>query len=55
MEQRRTVPVKLAIEDEQATLLQETIEQFLWAANCVVDRARREDGYVLTESPTVPL
>ena len=50
MELRRTVPIKLAIDDEQAALLDETIEQFLWAANYVVGRARREDGYVLTES-----
>ena len=53
MELRRTVPVKLAIDDEQAALLQETIEQFLWAANYVVDRARQDDGCVITESGTL--
>ena len=50
MELRRTVPVELAIDLEQAVLLQETIAQFQWAANYVVDRARQADGYVLTES-----
>ena len=50
MELRRTVPVKLAIEAEQAALLHETIEQFRWAANHVVDLARQDDGYVLTQS-----
>jgi IS605 OrfB family transposase len=39
MEVRRTVPVKLDVTDEQAGLLQETIEEFLWAANYVVDAA----------------
>ena len=53
MELRRTVPVKLDIDDEQGQLLQETLEQFLWAANYVVDRARQADGYVLTESGTL--
>ncbi len=32
MELRRTVPVKLTVDSEQAALLHETIEQFLWAA-----------------------
>ena len=53
MELRRTVPVKLAVEDAQAAVLHETIEQFLWAANHVVDRARQDDGYVLTDSGTL--
>ncbi|PSQ25007.1 transposase [Halobacteriales archaeon QS_9_67_17] len=39
MEVRRTVPVKLAVTDEQAGLLHETIDEFLWAANYVVDAA----------------
>jgi putative transposase len=39
MEVRRTVPVKLDVTDEQADLLHETIDDFLWAANYVVDAA----------------
>ena len=39
MEVRRVVPVKLNMTDEQADLLHETIDEFLWAANYVVDTA----------------
>jgi len=39
VEVRRTVPVKLDVTDEQADLLHETIDEFLWAANYVVDAA----------------
>jgi len=39
MEVRRTVPVKLDVTDDQADLLHETIDEFLWAANYVVDAA----------------
>ncbi|PHQ40130.1 transposase [Halorubrum persicum] len=39
MEVRRTVPVKLDVTDEQADLLHETIDEFLWAANYVVGSA----------------
>ncbi|TKX43692.1 RNA-guided endonuclease TnpB family protein [Halorubrum sp. ARQ200] len=39
MEVRRTVQVKLDVTDEQADLLHETIDEFLWAANYVVDAA----------------
>jgi IS605 OrfB family transposase len=39
MEGRRTVPVKLDVTDDQADLLHETIDEFLWAANYVVDAA----------------
>ena len=39
MEVRRTVPVKLDMTGEQADLLHETIDEFLWAANYVVDAA----------------
>ena len=53
MELRRTAPVKVTVDPEQATLLHETIDQFLWAANYVVDRARQADGYVLTQSETL--
>ncbi|MFD1571678.1 RNA-guided endonuclease InsQ/TnpB family protein [Halorubrum laminariae] len=39
MEVRRTVPVKLNVADGDADLLHETISEFLWAANYVVDHA----------------
>jgi len=39
MEVRRTVPVKLDVADSDAALLHETISEFLWAANYVVDHA----------------
>ncbi|MEF8853683.1 MAG: transposase [Haloarculaceae archaeon] len=39
MEVRRTVPVKLDVTGEQADLLHETVDEFLWAANYVVDAA----------------
>lgn len=49
---RRTVPVKLDMTDEQADLLHETIDEFLWAANYVVDAAW--DGeWTETRSPVL--
>ena len=39
MEVRRTVPVKLNVDSDDATLLHETVDEFLWAANHVVDHA----------------
>ncbi|NHN46451.1 IS200/IS605 family element transposase accessory protein TnpB [Halostella sp. JP-L12] len=39
MEVRRTIPVKLDVNDSGADLLRETIQQFLKAANYVVDAA----------------
>jgi IS605 OrfB family transposase len=39
MEVRRTVPVKLEVDSDAAALLRETIDDFLWAANYVVDHA----------------
>ncbi|GAA0216821.1 RNA-guided endonuclease TnpB family protein [Halobacterium noricense] len=39
MEVHRTVPVKLDVTEEQAELLHETIDEFRWAANYVVDAA----------------
>ncbi|WP_323676699.1 transposase [Halorubellus sp. PRR65] len=39
MEVRRTVPVKLDVADSDADRLHETISEFLWAANYVVDHA----------------
>jgi hypothetical protein len=40
MEVRRTVPVKLDVDGDDAALLHATIDEFLWAANYVVDHAR---------------
>lgn len=48
MEVRRTVPVKLDLSDSDASLLHETIHQFQWAANYVVQHARNDDGYIET-------
>lgn len=39
MEVRRTVRVKLDVTESDAALLEETIDEFLWAANYVVDNA----------------
>ena len=44
MERHRTVPIQLAVDPEQAALLQDTIKQFQWAVNFVVDLARAEEG-----------
>jgi putative transposase len=41
MEVRRTVPVKLDVDSDDAALLRETVDEFLWAANYVVDHAWR--------------
>jgi putative transposase len=48
MEIRRTVPVKLDVSDSAAESLFATFEEFRFAANCVVARARRDDGLVET-------
>ena len=45
---RRTVPVKLDVTESDADLLHETVQQFRWAANYVVQHARNDDGYVET-------
>jgi putative transposase len=39
MEVWRTVPVKLDVDSNDAALLRETVDEFLWAANYVVDHA----------------
>ena len=39
MEVRRTVSVKLDVDSNDAALLRETVDEFLWAANYVVDHA----------------
>ena len=46
-EVRRTVVVKLAVDDDDATLLHETVEEYLWACNYVV-RDAWQDGYKTT-------
>ena len=47
MEKRRTVPVKLAVNSDDAALLEDTVDEFLWAANYVTRHAF--DGeYVMT-------
>ncbi len=44
---RRTVVVKLDVDDSDATLLHETVEEYLWACNYVV-RDAWQDDYKLT-------
>ena len=36
---RRTVPVKLDVDSDDAARLRETVDELLWAANYVVDHA----------------
>src|SRR6056297_3892713 len=43
MEVRRTVPIKLNVDSDDAALLRETVDEFLWAANYVVDHAWQGD------------
>jgi putative transposase len=47
MEKRRTVPVKLDVDSDDAVLLEDTIDEFLWAANSVTRHAF-EGEYVTT-------
>ena len=47
MEKRRTVPVKLAVDSDDAALLRNTVDEFLWAANYVTHHAF-EGEYVTT-------
>jgi hypothetical protein len=52
MEVRRTVPVKLDVDDSDADLLRETIQQFLDSANDIVEFA--PDGeYVETRRSVI--
>jgi putative transposase len=39
MEVRRTVPVTLDVDSDDAVLLEDTVDEFLWAAQYVVDYA----------------
>jgi IS605 OrfB family transposase len=48
MGMRRTVPVKLDVDSDDAVLLDETVDQFKRAANLVVDNCRDDDGTVIS-------
>jgi hypothetical protein len=50
MEVRRTVSVKFDVDSDEAALLPETVDEFLWAANHVVDHAWQGDGDVVSVS-----
>ncbi|SNR75656.1 transposase, IS605 OrfB family, central region [Halorubrum ezzemoulense] len=52
MEVRRTVPVTLDVDSPDAVLLEETIDEFLWAAQYVTDHAFQEE-YVTTSKATL--
>jgi IS605 OrfB family transposase len=50
MEKRRTVPVKLDVDSHSVALLEDTVDEFLWAANYVTRYAF--DGEYVTTSKT---
>ncbi|WP_435130051.1 hypothetical protein [Halobaculum sp. D14] len=52
MEKRRTVPVKLDVDSADAALLEDTVDEFLWAANYVTHHAF-EGEYVTTSKTTL--
>ena len=52
MERRRTVPIKLNVDSDDAALLRDTIDEFLWAANYVTRHAF-EGEYVTTSKTTL--
>ncbi len=52
MEKRCTVPVKLDVDSDDAAPLEETVEEFLWAANYVT-RDAFEGEYVTTSKTTL--
>jgi IS605 OrfB family transposase len=52
MEVRRTVPVTLDVDSDDAALLEDTIDEFLWAAQYVTDHAF-EGEYVTTSKTTL--
>jgi putative transposase len=54
MEVRRTVPVKLDVESGDAALLRETVAEFLWAANYVVDHAWQGEYKTTSKAPYIP-
>ena len=49
---RRTVPVKLDVDSDDAALLEDTVDTFLWSAQYVVDHAF-EGEYVSTSKTTL--
>jgi hypothetical protein len=53
MEVRRTVPVALDVDSDDAVLLEDTVDTFLWAAQYVVDHAF-EGEYVTTSTTSAP-
>ncbi|MFC7141164.1 RNA-guided endonuclease InsQ/TnpB family protein [Halosimplex aquaticum] len=52
MEMRRTVPVALDVERDDAALLRDTVDTFLWSAQYVVDHAFKGE-YVTTSKTTL--
>jgi putative transposase len=50
MEVRRTVPVKLDVDSDAAALLHQTVDEFLFAANYVVDYAWRGEWKTTSKS-----
>ena len=52
MEKRRTVPVRLDVNSDDAALLRDTVDEFLWAANYVTRHAFQEE-YVTTSKTTL--
>ncbi|SFB71965.1 transposase, IS605 OrfB family, central region [Halobiforma haloterrestris] len=52
MEKRRTVPVKLDVDSDDAALLRDTVDEFLWAANYVTRHAFQGE-YVTTSKTTL--
>ena len=50
MEKRRTVPVRLTVNSDDAALLRDTVDEFLWAANYVTRHAFQ--GEYVTASKT---
>jgi len=52
MEKRRTVPVRLTVDSDDAALLRDTVDEFLWAANYVTHHAFQGE-YVTTSKTTL--
>jgi len=52
MEKRRTVPVRLTVNSDDAALLRDTVDEFLWAANYVTRHAFQGE-YVTTSKTTL--
>ena len=52
MDVRRTVPVALDVDSDNAALLEDTVDTFLWSVQYVVDHAFQGE-YVTTSKPTL--